>query len=206
MSPPLVQGAALTEVPASFLSFCALNTLPFSFRFSQPFQLYLVALLMLGWVERALCMGSMHSFFKCNFGLEIRVGWFVFPFSVFLSCCSSPTNSCQHPQQRDRQSNQKTNNRQKEIQNVFRETHYFKGESRSPPGAHYYSQWKGGVWESTEWETVFFPSNCSKHHSLRISPHLFHQPMHSGFFFISAPLSLQILADTNPPPGKACFM
>lgn len=99
-------------------------------------------------------MGIMLSSFECDLGLEIRVGWFVFPFSVFLSCCSSPTNSCQPPQQRDSQSNQKTNSTQKEIQNVFRETHYFKDMSRSPPGAHYYSQWRGGVWESTEWETV----------------------------------------------------
>lgn len=73
------------------------------------------------------------------------------PYSVILSCGNSLT-AVKPPNRETEQPN--PNKPQNKIQNMFRETCYFKGRCRGPPGAHYSSQWKGGIRESVEWEAV----------------------------------------------------
>lgn len=162
---------------------------------------------------QGICVLPSKVFLVWGLGL---VGLF-FLYSVLLSCGSGPTNSCQPHQQRDRQSNQKTNNTRNEIQNVFRETCYFKGKRRGPPGAHYCSQQRGGVRESVEWETVCILFQQLQWTSQPVNnlPTSFHEPTDLSLLSILAPQSPQRWywekvptvrhSCVNPPPNKVCF-
>lgn len=173
------------------------------------------------WLGGESSLRGEYAFFlqRCSwFGVQ---GWFVFPYSVFLSSGSGPTNSCQPPQQRDRQGNQKTNTMRNEIQNMFRETCYFKGKRRSPPGAHYCSQRRGGVRENAAWESVciLFQQLQWTSQPMNNPPISFHGPTDPGLLSILAPQSPQRWAGQmywgkmlalrhtylNPSPSKLYF-